>query len=275
MNSQITPDPQTGAPAPALTPGGMLRTAREARGVHLGTLAVTLKVPIRQLQALENDEHDAFRGPAFVRAVALAVCRHLRIDPVPVLAGLPQVAKTIQMAPTRIESSVPAPSREIRGQPGARVSRQVLLLAVLMLAGVAALLGWPALKLQFFPDEEVAAASSGGAAAVDGATPVVAQPAADASATVQPPAMANTAVAATAELMIAAIGDTWLEVRDASGQLVINRLLMAGEVQAVDLPAPFSVVVGRAHMVKVTRRGKDFDLTPHTKLTTARFEVLP
>lgn len=275
MNSQIIPDPEPGAPASALTPGGMLRTAREARGLHLGTLAVTLKVPIRQLQALENDQHDAFKGPAFVRAVAQAVCRHLRIDPAPVLAGLPQVAKTMQIAPTRIESSVPAPSREMRGQPGARVSRQVLLLALLMLAGVAALLLWPGMKLQYFPDAEDAAAPSGGTAAVDVAPPVVPQPAADATAAVQPPAMANPAVSVTAELTIAAMGDTWLEVRDASGQLVINRLLTAGEVQAVDLPAPFSVVVGRAHMAKVTRRGKDFDLTPHTKVTTARFEVLP
>ena len=76
-------------------------------------------------------------------------------------------------------------------------------------------------------------------------------------------------------MQIAATGDTWLEVRDARGQLVVNRLLKAGETQGVDLPAPFSVVVGRAHLVKVTQGGKDFDLTPHTKASTARFDIQP
>ena len=76
-------------------------------------------------------------------------------------------------------------------------------------------------------------------------------------------------------MQIAASGETWLEVRDARGQLVINRLLKAGETQAVELAPPYSVVIGRAHLAKVTRAGKDVDLAPHTKVSTARFEVQP
>ena len=76
-------------------------------------------------------------------------------------------------------------------------------------------------------------------------------------------------------MLIAASGDTWLEVRDARGQLIINRLLKAGENQPVELTPPYSVVIGRAHLAKVTRAGKDFDLSVHTKAATARFEVQP
>ena len=68
MDPMNTPDSEPASAAPR-TPGQRLRAAREARGLHLAMLSVTLKVPVRQLEALENDQYDAFRGPAFVRAV--------------------------------------------------------------------------------------------------------------------------------------------------------------------------------------------------------------
>ncbi len=79
----------SGAPAP--THGGaMLRMARESAGIHVGALAVSLKVPVRQLEALEAGQFDKLPGPIFVRALASSVCRQLRIDTKPVLAALPQ-----------------------------------------------------------------------------------------------------------------------------------------------------------------------------------------
>lgn len=306
-------NPSDSAPGVPQTPGAMLRAAREARGVHLGMLSVTLKVPTRQLEALENDQYDAFRGPAFVRAVAQSVCRHLGIDPAPVLAGLPQTAKSMAMGPAGIE----APARP--ALPGGRSprasasssSRQVVLLAGLMLAGVAALIWWPAPSPQpqagapgvVEPSQSpssgamvseppvplivpsVPASSMPAAAPPPASTP--AAPAMAPAAAVSPVATAPAPAASAASVQVAAsaarktdmqiqaTGDTWLEVRDARGQLVVNRLLKAGEVQVVDLPAPYSVVVGRAHEVKVTQAGKPFDLTPHTKVSTARFEVQP
>ena len=69
----------------AATPGAMLRQARDRAGMHLGVLASTLKVSPRKLEALEADRYEELPDAAFVRALALAVCRVLKCDAAPVL----------------------------------------------------------------------------------------------------------------------------------------------------------------------------------------------
>ena len=77
-------------PASAPTAGQLLREARLKAGVHLAVLSVTLKVPVRQLEALEADELDPGKGPVFYRGLASSVSRHLKTDAAPILALLPQ-----------------------------------------------------------------------------------------------------------------------------------------------------------------------------------------
>jgi len=56
----------------------------------LASLAVSLKVPARKLEALEQDRYDELTDAVFARALASSVCRTLKIDPQPVLDRLPQ-----------------------------------------------------------------------------------------------------------------------------------------------------------------------------------------
>lgn len=74
----------------AATAGTLLRQAREAAGLHVASLAVGLKVPVRKLEALERDQYDQLPDAVFARALASSVCRTLKIDPQPVLDRLPQ-----------------------------------------------------------------------------------------------------------------------------------------------------------------------------------------
>ena len=74
------------------TAGTMLRQAREAARIQLPTMAATLKVPQRKLEALEADDHESFPDHVFMRALAMGMCRALHIDAEPVLALLPQRA---------------------------------------------------------------------------------------------------------------------------------------------------------------------------------------
>jgi cytoskeleton protein RodZ len=76
--------------------GAMLKKARESTGLHIAALAVSLKVPISKLEALEQGRLEALSGPVFVRALASSVCRNLKLDPAPVLALLP-VAQPSQL----------------------------------------------------------------------------------------------------------------------------------------------------------------------------------
>src|SRR5665647_620633 len=69
--------------------GAMLRSAREAQGLHIAALAVALKVPVNKLEALETDRFDLLPDTVFVRALAASICRTLKIDPAPILESLP------------------------------------------------------------------------------------------------------------------------------------------------------------------------------------------
>ena len=84
---------EAGAGTDTVTAGTLLREAREAAGLHVATLAANLKVPVRKLEALEEDRFDQLGDAVFIRALASSVCRTLKVDPQPVLQRLPQTAQ--------------------------------------------------------------------------------------------------------------------------------------------------------------------------------------
>ncbi len=136
-----------------VTAGQLLRAARQKAGVHLAVLSVTLKVPVKALEALENDQTDPQKGPVFARALASSVCRHLRMDPVPVLALLPPTHA--HLAPQRMVSELSSSARAMGSRnllsPGIRPRHAVL--AALMLVTTAALIWLPAPSQWAWPDQ--------------------------------------------------------------------------------------------------------------------------
>jgi cytoskeleton protein RodZ len=88
-DDEIVP-PLAPGPSSAALAGELLRRGREAAGLHIATLAVSLKIPIKKLEALEAGRLDQLPDAVFVRALASSVCRTLKMDPGPVLAQLPQ-----------------------------------------------------------------------------------------------------------------------------------------------------------------------------------------
>ncbi len=75
-----------------VTAGSLLKAAREREGLHIAALAVSMKVPVKKLEALEADRLDLLPDAVFVRALAASVCRTLKTDATPVLALLPASA---------------------------------------------------------------------------------------------------------------------------------------------------------------------------------------
>jgi len=93
MSDAWTAEATAASDAPAqdgVTAGMLLRRAREAAGLHVAALAVSLKVPVRKLEALEDNRFDELPDAVFVRALASSVCRTLKIDAQPILERLPQ-----------------------------------------------------------------------------------------------------------------------------------------------------------------------------------------
>lgn len=144
MLSETPESAPTPAPEAAPTAGQMIRAARLQKGMHLAVLSVNLKVPVRQLEALEADQHDTSKGPVFVRALASSVCRQLQIDPAPVLAVLPQ---SVDRLPLQRQPLEPVHANKRLGLDLLSVIRQIPLqtvaIAAAMLAMIAALLWMP------------------------------------------------------------------------------------------------------------------------------------
>lgn len=124
--------------------GAMLRQAREAAGVHLASLAMSLKVPAGRLEALETGRIDLLPDPTFARALAASMCRSLRIDAEPVLQLLPRTSTSPSAAEL---ASAKAPFRADQ-PPGGRsrsggLSKPIGIVVALLLVATAALIFAP------------------------------------------------------------------------------------------------------------------------------------
>lgn len=294
----------------ATTAGQLLRQARLKANVHLAVLSVTLKVPVRQLEALEADELDMSKGPAFYRGLASSVCRHLHVEPAPVLALLPQASTRLKPVSQHFQSTAKVQSLRIgRSSKGAMVSSKVMWSAMLMLLLTGALIWLPGPAQWIWLDDvkslladdvvsqelqetvpasvpletSVPLLNDNAAMRADGlpagsvdinsvTSPPSSAPAASASPVV-PEAATPSRAGAPNEWVFTATGDSWIEMRNPQKTVVWSGVVKAGEITRIQSPLPVSVVVGRAQLVSATFRGQPFDLKPHTQVTVARFEV--
>lgn len=137
---------EMGSKVNAATAGSLMKEAREKAGLHIAALAVSLKVPVKKLEALEQDRLDLLPDLVFARALASSVCRSLKIDANQVLNLLPSTAK----APLVEGDTLNAPFRssqdeQVSGWQG-QLRRPVVVLVCLLLAGALALAllpDWP------------------------------------------------------------------------------------------------------------------------------------
>jgi cytoskeleton protein RodZ len=295
------------APATALmSAGALLRQGRMAAGLHIAALAVALKVPVRRLEALESDRFDLLPDAVFVRALASSVCRVLKMDATPVLALLPA-----SVAPRLNDISSQKPEAYTSGAASSGALWQALPKSVVTAAGVLALatvtlVFWPLIQESWTGPESSVSASGmlltevlrpvadtvlvPAVGASEPQTPSVvpsalavspAAPASvSASAALAPepePAAASPQGAPTATISGLVVfrpkAESWVEVTDAKGVVLLRRMLIAGEAAGVSGILPLSVVVGRADVTHVLVRGQAFDLSSIARENVARFEV--
>ena len=74
-------------------------------------------------------------------------------------------------------------------------------------------------------------------------------------------------------LSIVATEESWAEVVNGTGTVVLQRLLQPGERVEFSAAPPYAVVLGRAESVRVTVRGRPLDTAPLVRNNVARFEV--
>lgn len=87
------------------------------------------------------------------------------------------------------------------------------------------------------------------------------------------PSSAPAADAPSGVLAFKARSESWIQVRDAAGALVLQRNLAPNELVSVSGVLPLAVVIGRADATEVFVRGKPYDIGPVSRENVAHFEV--
>jgi cytoskeleton protein RodZ len=258
----------------------LLRDARESVGLHIAALATALKVPVKKLEALEAGRYDELPDMTFARALASSACRHLRIDPTPILAQIPQGLSPMLGDPPR-GTPFKDPKDIEAVDPKAWLRQPVLWFTAAMLAAAAVVLYMPSWDALVESAKEAYASTS-----TDMAETVVPAPVEVPASTVpsvSQAASAGLALASTASATMAPVsavllsikgkGDaSWVEVVDAAG-VSEQRMLKPDEVMSFSAAPPYAVVLGRADAVEVQVRGEPFDVMPFARNSVARFQV--
>ena len=144
-----TPDVQADShPVAIQTAGALLRHYRETQDVQIDILASSLKVPVSKLESLENDRLDELPDAMFARALALAVCRILKVDAAPVLALLP--GQDVSRLAPKDERGIDFPLQRPSFLPQSKLLTTAGLFTPMRGGAVLALL--VALVLAFWPD---------------------------------------------------------------------------------------------------------------------------
>jgi cytoskeleton protein RodZ len=310
-NNELPEQPsQPPAPEQEL-PGKRLRQARESRGFSREDVAAQLRLQVRHITALEEDDYAALPGPTFTTGYLRSYARLLEL-PVDSL-----VAPLQAQQPSLVSTS--ASVREISSRSGiARLATYLIIGAII----VSVALWWTGRQERLeLPNslsesaplsaqtevvssaEETAALTESTAeteSAVDGelvgetAAEEPSAAAADseevAPAPVPAPAPTPAVTAARAvsqppeppplspempqsKLELRFEADSWTEVKDNAGRQLLYRLIKVGEVVVLRGEAPFHVFLGYAPGVTVYYNDELFDHAAFQRRDVARFRL--
>jgi cytoskeleton protein RodZ len=247
--------------------GDRLRRAREAAGLRVEDVAERLKMPVRVVRSLEEEDWSRLGAPVFVRGQLRSYSRLLGLG-----------------TSTTIESARVGPV-----EPPALVTRNYVPRHQYLFEQIARRAAYVAITVAIVGSVWMGTRSHGGAPAViesleapvmrgfgDAApppeperTPMAASIAPSLPAAAQPAVPAPVA----AGLVLRFDGDSWLEVLAPGGGVREQALVRAGEQRSFASGAIGLVVLGNAEAVRVERAGEAIDLSPYRRANVARFTV--
>ncbi|HEX6004853.1 MAG TPA: RodZ domain-containing protein [Burkholderiales bacterium] len=259
-------------------PGAVLAAARTAQNLSIADVARQLKLSASQVAALEAGEYERLPGPVFVRGFVRNYARLLKVDPdrlLEMVSGIPGADVANEMPTTR---GTPFPTHKEHRWP--RLLMLSALLAVVALGAYefywydrsstddAPVSAVPPIAI---PEPAVPSApapvSSAPAAAPSAPPGAPAEPAVAPVEVTTPSANEGTptpAISGEGALRFVFSRDSWVQVRDGTGKVIMTRLNAAGTEQTLSGKPPFSLVIGNARGVRLSYNGESVDLGPHT-----------
>ncbi|MBL8399010.1 MAG: helix-turn-helix domain-containing protein [Candidatus Accumulibacter sp.] len=269
--------------------GQRLRMAREARSLSIGDVSQALKLGPKQVEALEAENWSALPGNTMIRGFVRNYARLLNLDSEPLMRELDaaHLERTLQLdVSSGTTATLPQSSRRAQRRDWLAVWGGLLMLAVALLAyfyvpadiwSKLGVLGTnkqsnvslpAATAVEQVPNRPMAETKNSSVSGNEATTPVAPPNAvvlADQAPSPPPPSESTSAVAGTGGLKFSFVKDAWLEVRDATGKLLVNELCAGGSQREVTGQPPFALVVGNATEVRLEYRGRPVDLSPINK----------
>lgn len=258
--------------------GQILRDAREAQGMTREDAAARLRLMHRQVEAMETGDFESLGQPVFARGFVRNYARLLGLAPEALLAHM----EGAPPEPTAVSHSEPP-------LPGSWLTSPWLILVLIGLLVVVvvpvALYWWlnddgdaepldPAPAALQSPPQAAIAPPPAVAPAGDAPPLAPDSPAAPGAAgTEADEAGAPEAPALEGKLHLQFGEESWVEIKDASGRMLVRRLSPPGSSVDVSGQPPFDVVVGNAAQARMTYNGRPIDLKPFIALTVARFTL--
>ena len=230
-------DEATGAPDQASlfpkTIGDKLREAREGLGLTLADIASKTRVPMRHLEAIENNRLEGMASPAYAIGFTKTYARAVGLDDRTIAAELRQSPQMPVSPAARFEEYEPTDPRRV---PSSGMAGIAAIIALVLLVGVGIWYGTTWLR---GTGEEPAALT----------TP-------DASATVAAAPEATPAPVAGGQVVLTATDAVWLRIYDASGKTLVQKTMQPGEQYSVPGDAANPMInIGRPDKLQVSING--------------------
>jgi cytoskeleton protein RodZ len=241
--------------------------------LSVGDVSRHLKLSVRQVEALENDEFKIFGGPVFVHGFLRNYAKLLGLDP----GKLIEAADRSLMPPEDSEARVNSAA-----MPNDSPQKSVVplfLIAAILIVGV---LGWMLSREGPSQIASLPAQDSSNAerrtADLQEETAALTEPGAEV-----PAPMADDSVAvrsarrapdvAPGVMRLGFDEESWVEVTDRNGEVILSILGEQGTARTVSGQPPLSVVVGNTAGVQLTYNDQPVDLEPHTRAGVARLTL--
>lgn len=249
-------------------------------------VAARLKMTVRQIQAMEAGDYEAFHGVAIARGFVRSYARLMDLDPEPLVAFF---AKGEGAAPSHKHikdvTSMPQVSQSFedsqmifhRRSGGGKKMLAFVVLALIVVLGLAwymKLIPWhrPTPKAPVIEK------------------PVVQQSVEQVKETTQPPTVqeaaktdvkeiqssvtAQSSDSGVAPLVLKFSGASWVQIQSEDGKKTIAQFTSkAGETKKIDVPVPAVIVIGNTKGVEMEYRNAAVDLNAVSKGNTAKIPL--
>lgn len=277
------------------TPGAVLAAAREAAGLTPADVAAQMRISLRQLEAIESDRYDELPGAVFVRGFVRNYARLLNLDPLPLLHALePALGAEVPLRAQQFAGALPVHTR--RGHT--RLWLGLFLVLLLAVLGAAAYEYWrsrtasppPSTTSGTSVQPDAPPAAGPGSTQVPASAPVPLAPervsqstsapsppggSADASpaSAVSAPAASENAAAARGRLELSFVAESWVEVRDRTGNVIFSATGAANTTRTVEGMPPLAVTIGNASGVRIAYNQRPIDVAANASRNIARLTL--